>query len=51
MKKTELEATTQMLNKVKATLISMGMPYSNVRDIDTAIAVIDRIRNKQDKKK
>lgn len=51
MKKTELEATTVLLNKVKSTLISLGMPYSNVRDIDTAMAVIDRIHKRQDKKK
>lgn len=51
MKKTELETTTLLLTKVKSTLISLGMPYSNVRDIDTAIAVIDRLRQRQEKKK
>lgn len=51
MKKNELTTTTELLNKVKATLISLGMPYSNVRDIDAAIAVIERITKRQEKKK
>ena len=51
MKKTELETTTLLLNKVKSTLILLGMPYSNVRDIDAALAVIERITKRQEKKK
>lgn len=51
MKKTELETTTLLLNKVKATLISTGMPYSNVRHIDDAISIVARLTEKQEKKK
>jgi hypothetical protein len=50
MKKNELASTAELLNKVKATLISLGMPYSNVRDIDAAIAVIERLQQRTSKK-
>jgi hypothetical protein len=50
VKKSELAATAELLNKVKATLISSGMPYSNVRDIDAALNVIERIQQRTNKK-
>ena len=51
MKKTELETTTLLLTKVKSTLISLGWPYANVRHIDDALSIVERLHQKQEKKK
>lgn len=41
MNKQELVQVKTAVKKVKAEVIMRGMPYARVRDLDSAIAVID----------
>jgi prefoldin subunit 5 len=49
MKKTELKAALTNLNKIKSLVVSLGMPYSNVRNLDDAIRTIERIITRLEK--
>lgn len=41
MNKQELSEVRTAVKKVKAEVIVRGMPYARVRDLDSALAVID----------
>lgn len=43
MDKKELAEAKAMVRKVKAEVILRGMPYARVRDLDTALTVIDQV--------
>jgi len=46
LKRTELKELLVGLNALKATVISKGMPYNNVRNIDDTINVVLRVMEK-----
>lgn len=42
----DLDETTKQLEAVKTLVISLGLPYSNVRKLDDAISVITSLGKK-----
>jgi len=39
----DLEVARHHMNQVKALVVSLGLPYSQVRRIDDALAVVDTL--------
>lgn len=48
MTKSEIHDAVQVVRKVKAEVIMRGMPYARVRDLDSAIAVIEQLYSGRD---
>jgi hypothetical protein len=46
LQKNDYKELLAALNKLKATVLSKGMPYNNVRTIDDTINVVTRVMEK-----
>lgn len=50
MKKDELEVVAKNLNDLKKAVKRLGMPRSNLHDLDIALSVIERVADRMEAK-